>query len=140
MEEMRIELAALTRKELQALAKQGKNIDVNVLHPCCGGIIKVQAKTPHMMLLLLYWCALPTSCSATLEGIRANGRSADIIETLLQAAFPEVFPESKPPQHASDNRLVQYRAVQLSLDWTQQTPCLSFEGWPQHIFKIMTAP
>ncbi|WIA36054.1 hypothetical protein OEZ86_007412 [Tetradesmus obliquus] len=50
MEEMRVELAALTRKELQSLAKQ--------------------------------------------EGIRANGRSADIIETLLQAAFPEFFPES----------------------------------------------
>ncbi|WIA15883.1 hypothetical protein OEZ85_012632 [Tetradesmus obliquus] len=49
MEEMRVELAALTRKELQSLAKQ--------------------------------------------EGIRANGRSADIIETLLQAAFPEFFPE-----------------------------------------------
>jgi hypothetical protein len=40
------------------------------------------------------WC--PALLFVATEGIRANGRSADIIDTLLQAAFPEFFPEGDP--------------------------------------------
>lgn len=47
------------------------------------------------------------------EGIRANGRSADIIETLLQAAFPEFFPESEPPQACNEGSTWQYIRLQI---------------------------
>jgi hypothetical protein len=97
MEEMRVELAALTRKELQALAKQGKTF--RIWHRMCSYSVLLHGGGAPTSLDCYCCCCFTLVCCPHLlasEGIRANGRSADIIETLLQAAFPEFFPESEP--------------------------------------------